>query len=82
MLRKFLFVAAVFGLVLALEGNLKLNSYAFMDKTNSMIQNSDTYEAKSDNYRIENVCVDQLNEQIRLEMFASISYMNMVSLMM
>lgn len=76
MFRKFLFVAAIFGLVLALEGNFKFNSY--LDKTNTITQNSDTYEPKSDNYRIENVCVDQLNEQIRIELFASISYMNMV----
>jgi len=39
----------------------------------------DSYEPKVDNYRIENVCVDQLNEQIRIEMHASLNYMNMAA---
>jgi len=39
----------------------------------------ETYEPKSDNYKIENVCIDQLNEQIRLEMHASLNYMNMAA---
>lgn len=78
MFRKFLLVTAIIGLVLALEGNFKLNKYTG-EKTNSILKTPDTYEPKSDNYRIENVCIDQLNDQIRLEMHASLNYMNMVS---
>lgn len=77
MFRKFLLVTAIIGLVLALEGNFKLNKYAG-EKTNPILKTPETYEPKSDNYRIENVCIDQLNDQIRLEMHASLSYMNMV----
>ena len=77
MFRKFLVVTAIIGLVLALEGKFKFNQ--FSDKTNNVIQTSETYEPKSDNYRIENVCIDQLNEQIRVEMHASLNYMNMVN---
>lgn len=75
MFSKFLIVTAIIGLVLALEGNFKFNK--FSDKTNSILK-TETYEPKSDNYKIENVCIDQLNEQIRLEMHASLNYMNMV----